>query len=291
MIVLTGATGHFGHAALDALLQKGVAATDIRALVRNEAAAAKFQTRGIETAIGDYDDYGSLVKAFTGADKLLFISGSDLGKRLSQHHNVIAAAQEAGVKHVVYTSFQRRNETESSPLWIVAESHIATEKELKQSGLAYTILRNNLYLDFLPGFIGENVLETGVIYVPAEKGRVGAVLRAEMAEAAATVLSTTGHENREYDFTNTEAVSYDEIAQTISDASGKAIRYHSPAVDDYIQTLTGFGVPAEVVGIFSSFAIAQAQGELDATSDDLTRLLGRKPISIREFISRLYTQS
>ncbi len=291
MIVLTGANGHFGNAAIDFLLQKGVQPTDIRALVRNENAANELQTRGIGTAIGDYDDRASLVRAFTGADKLLFVSGSDLGKRLAQHHNVIAAAQEAGVKHVVYTSFQRRNETESSPLWMVAESHIATEKALKESGLAYTILRNNLYLDFLPGFIGENVLETGVIYVPAETGRVGAVLRAEMAEAAAAVLSTTGHENREYDFTNTEAVSYDEIAETISEASGKAISYHSPAADDYIQTLTGFGVPAEVIGIFSSFAIAQAQGELNATSDDLTRLLGRKPISVREFISRLYTQS
>jgi len=288
MILVTGATGHFGKATIDSLIEKGIKTNDILALVRNEAAAADFKNNGISAVIGDYDNYASLVSAFQGVEKLLFVSGSDLMKRLSQHQNVINAAKEAGVQHLVYTSFQRKNETETSPLWIVAQSHIQTEKWLKESGMDYTILKNNLYMDFLPGFIGEKVLETGGIYVPAENGKISAVLRSEMAEAAANILTTSGHVGKEYDFTNEEAVSYKEIAQAISEVSGKMINYISPSVEDYGKTLSNYGLPAEVIGIFSSFAVAQAQGELDTVSADLEKILGRKPVSVKDFVSLLY---
>jgi len=206
MIVVTGATGQYGNATINFLLQKGVANNQIVALVRSEAAAERLRPLGINVAIGDYNNYASLVKAFTGADKLLFISGSDIAKRLTQHQNVVNAAKEAGIKHIVYTSFQRKNETETSPLWIVAQSHISTEQWIKESGMTYTILKNNLYMDFLPGFIGEKVLETGVAYVPAENGKIAAVLRADMAEATANILSGSNHNNKMYDFTNTRAI-------------------------------------------------------------------------------------
>lgn len=289
MIVVTGATGQYGNATINFLLQKGVASNQIVALVRNEASAERLKPLGVKVAIGDYDDYASLVNAFSGADKLLFISGSDIAKRLAQHQNVVSAAKEAGVKHIVYTSFQRKNETETSPLWMVAQSHISTEQWIKESGIAYTILRNNLYMDFLPGFIGEKVLETGVVYVPAENGKIAAVLRADMAEATATILSTSNHEGKVYNFTNTEAITYQAIADTITAVTGKAIQYVSPSASEYAQTLAKFQVPAEVIGIFSGFAVAQAQGELDVTSDDLTTLLGRKPVSVTDFISQVYT--
>lgn len=288
MILVTGATGHFGKATLKALLEKGVPSHQMAALVRNETAGNEFKAQGITTVIGDYDDFSSLVTAFTGVEKLLFISGSDIVKRLSQHENVINAAMEAGVKHVVYTSFQRKNETESSPLWMVAQSHIETENWLKASGMAYTILKNNLYMDFLPGFIGEKVLESGVLYVPAADGKVGAVLRSDMAEAAAVILATSNHEGKEYHFTNTKALSYEEMAQIISEVSGKNINYISPDEAEYKTTLANYGVPGEVIGIFSSFAIAQAQGELNTESQDLEKLLGREPLSIADFLKQLY---
>lgn len=291
MILVTGATGHFGNAAIKSLLEKGVRADEILALVRNESTADDIKKQGIKVLVGDYNNYPSLVNAFTGVEKLLFVSGSDIVKRILQHENVINAAKEAGVKHIVYTSFQRKDESETSPLWIVAQSHILTEKRLKESGIDYTILKNNLYMDFLPGFIGEKVLETGILYVPAESGKVSAVLRIEMAEAAATILSSPGHEGKEYDFTNTEAVSYQEIAETISEISGKKITYISPSIQDYGNALTNAGVPAEVVGIFSSFAIAQAKGELDVESSDLENLLGRKPLSVRNFLSSSYSSA
>ena len=288
MILITGATGNFGSATLNFLVEKGVQPNEIKALVRNEASATASLEKGIGIAIGSYDDYDSLTKAFTGVDQLLLVSGNDIENRLQQHLNVINAAKEVGVKHIVYTSFQRKNETPSSPLWMVAHSHLETEKALKESGLSYTILKNNLYMDFLPGFIGEHVLENKTIYVPAENGTISAVLRSEMAEAAATILSSKGHENKEYDFTNNEALSYSEIAKIISETSGKSIAYVSPSAAEYQTTLKGFGLPDEAVGVFTSFAVGQAEGELEKVSTDLEKILQRKPVSVRSFLEKTY---
>ena len=143
-------------------------------------------------------------------------------------------------------------------------------------------------MDFLPGFIGEHVLENKTIYVPAENGTISAVLRSEMAEAAATILSSKGHENKEYDFTNNEALSYSEIAKIISETSGKNIVYVSPSATEYQTTLKGFGLPDEAVGVFTSFAVGQAEGELEKVSTDLENILQRKPVSVRSFLEKTY---
>ena len=131
MILVTGATGHFGNAVIDFLLKKGTEANQISALVRNVQKAEDLKNKGIDLRTGSYDNYASLVSAFKGVDKLLFVSGSEVPNRLSQHENVVKAAKEAGVKHIVYTSFERKDETETSPLWGVAQSHLQTEKWLR----------------------------------------------------------------------------------------------------------------------------------------------------------------
>jgi len=164
MILVTGATGHFGKSTIDFLLKKGISSTNIVALVRDEEKAVDLKNKGVVLRIGDYDDYTSLITAFKGIEKLLLVSGSDILKRGVQHQNVVSAAKEAGVKHIVYTSFQGKNEQETSPLWLVAQSHLQTEVWLKESGMDYTILKNTLYMDLVPAFLGEKVVETGMIF-------------------------------------------------------------------------------------------------------------------------------
>src|ERR1700754_4815082 len=115
MILLTGATGHFGKNTIHSLLAKGIPAQNIAALVRDEAKATDLKAKGITLKKGDYDNEASLAGAFKGVDKLLLVSGSDAFKRSQQHRNVVNAAKEAGVKHIVYTSFERKNETATSP--------------------------------------------------------------------------------------------------------------------------------------------------------------------------------
>src|SRR5690606_12729824 len=120
------------------------------------------KAKGINLKIGDYDNYLSLVEAFKGVDKLLLVSSSDVANRTQQHENAVNAAKEVGVKHILYTSSERKNETETSPIYFLGKSHLETERLIKESGLTYTIFRNNLYLEALPMFFGEQVLETGI---------------------------------------------------------------------------------------------------------------------------------
>ena len=144
MILVTGATGPLGKAVVESLLKK-TPASNITALVRDPAKSEALKEQGVDIRQGDYNNYDSLVKAFTGIDKLYFVSGNDIPNRSTQQANVVRAAKQAGVKHILYTSFQRKNETFSSPIALVAQSHLQTEKALKESGIPYTILKHTLY--------------------------------------------------------------------------------------------------------------------------------------------------
>lgn len=288
MILVTGATGNYGKATIDFLLKKGISANSISALVRDVAKAEDLKTKGINLKIGDYDNYAALVEAFKGVDKLLLVSSSDVVKRGQQHENAVKAAKEAGVKHILYTSFERKNNTETSPIAFLAKSHIDTENLIKASGMTYTILKNNLYLDALPMFFGEQVLETG-IFLPAGDTKSAFALRNDMAEATANILTSEGHGNKEYSFSNTENISLQEIAQNLSEIVGKQVNYVSPPQAVYVETLTKANVPAEYIGMFAGFAEAIKQGEFSAEKTDLENLLGRKPTTAKAFLKELYT--
>ncbi len=287
MILVTGATGHLGKATIEFLLAKGVAASEIAALVRDEAKAQDLKAKGITLKIGDYDNYESLVSAFKGVDKLLLVSGSDVANRAKQQENGVLAAKEAGVKHILYTSFERKNETGTSPVSFLADSHLQTEKIIKASGMNYTIFRNNLYFDALPMFFGENVAENG-IFLPAGETKSSFALRKDMAEATANVLIGQGHENKEYSFSNSEKVSIGDIAKSLGEVLGKDISYTSPSSEVYVESLSKAGVPEQYIGVFNGFAEAIKQGEFDITNDDLEKILGRKPATVKSFLTETY---
>ncbi|MEL1240193.1 SDR family oxidoreductase [Flavobacterium flavipallidum] len=286
-ILVTGATGHFGKATIEFLINKGTDAKNIYALVRDATKADDLSAKGVNLKIGDYNDYESLVSAFQGIDKLVLVSGTDLANRSAQQLNAVKAAKEAGVKHIVYTSFERKNETETSPIAFLAQSHIDTDNAIKASGLTYTILRNNLYLDVLPMFLGEKVLENG-IYFPAGEGKAAYVSRNDLAEAAANILISEGHENKEYATNNIENYSFQDVAETLSQITNKNISYFSPASEEYAEVLKNAEVPAEYIGMFVGFGAAIEQGEFNADKSDLENLLGRRPLSLNEFLEQVY---
>ncbi len=285
MILITGANGHLGRQTIEFLIKKGIEPSQITALVRSIEKGEDLALKGVKIAIGDYDDQESLVKAFKGIDKILLVSGSDLKNRLAQHERILKAAKEANVKHVIYTSGARVSDSPDSLLWLFMEAHIKTEELLKSSGLTYTILRNGLYLDIIPLFIGD-VLNTEMIYLPTGQGRVAMALRSEMAEAAAEVLTSGGHENKQYNLVNIETYSFKEVAEYISKITGKSIQYISPSKEEFTSTLleAGIDMPEEYLYIL----LALSEGEGDFTSNDLTRLLGRDPLSLNEFLLNEY---
>lgn len=288
-ILVTGATGHLGKGTVEFLLKKGIAPNQISVLVRDESKASELKEKGVRILIGDYNDYASLVRAFTGVDKLLFVSSSDVANRVPQHENVVKAAKEVAVGHIIYTSGLLTVPMEKSAIRFVAQAHENTEQWIKESGLPYTFLKNNLYMDIIPMFIGDKVLETGTIYLPAGSGRTGFTLRSDMAEASANVLATDGHVGQEYNITNLEAYSYEDVAEAISRITGKTINYVSPSPEEFTTVLKNAGVPEEMIGALTGFTLAQAQGEFDIVGTDLETLLGRKPITLKEFLRSVYT--
>jgi len=288
MILVTGATGHLGKAVVNGLLKK-ISPADIAVLVRQEAQAKHFRDLGVTVRMGDYDHFDTLVKAFDGIDKLYFVSSSDLHNRVPQHTNVVNAAIQAGVKHIVYTSFQRVNETETSPIASLANAHLVTEKLIKDSGMTYTILKHGLYFDTIPMFVGENILETKTIFQPAGQGKTAYALRAEQAEAGVNVLLGKGHENKEYELTGIETSSYDDVAKAISAATNIPVTYFSPSVAEFTEALTNANVPDIYIGLFAGFSTAIKEGEFSKTSPDLEQLLGRKPSTLDEYIASHYS--
>lgn len=291
MILVTGATGQFGSKAIDHLLNKRVKNSGIAALVRDVAKAESLKDKGVELRTGDYSDYPSLVKAFTGVDKLLLVSSSDRGaveNRTAHHINAIKAAKEAGVKHIVYTSFVRKPGFEETAIAAFQNSHLQTEEFLKSSGIAYTILQNGIYLEMISIFAGGKVAETGTILYPAGEGKATWVLREELAEAAAHVLTTEGHKNKTYSLTNTEAASFGDIAKELSGVLVKEVQYQSPSAAEFEAIMKGAGVPEVYIGMFIMWATAQEQGALDLEDDTLANLLDRKPTTVRQFITKVY---
>lgn len=285
MILVTGATGNLGKATVEFLAKK-IPADNIAVLVRDENKASDLKALGVAVRTGDYNDKDSLIKAFQGIDKLLLISSNDFNDRLGQQKRAVDAAKEAGVKHILYTGVSMKN-IENSALKYLMEEHFDTEKYILDSGLNYTFLRDNLYADVIPMFIGEHVLETGINF-PAGKGKVAFSLRTEMAEAFANVLSTEDHENRTYEISNVESYSFQDVADALSAHSGKTVAYHDLSADEFSKALAEAGVPEAMIGFSIGFATAAKDGDFDVPNNHLEQLLGRKPRSLNEFIKELY---
>jgi NAD(P)H dehydrogenase (quinone) len=286
-ILVTGATGPLGGAVVAELL-KNTSAANISILARDPAKAAGLQEQGVTVLKGDYNDYASLVAAFKGIDKLYFVSGNDVASRIPQHENVVAAAKEAKVGHIFYSSFDRKTENDSSPIAFVTAGHLHTEALLKASGIHYTILKHSIYTDMLPYFMGDKVLETGV-FLPAGKGKVPFASRTDMGIAGAKLMLGTGHENKWYQLAGDVSYTFDDIAAILSELSGKPVSYVSPSQEEYTTQLSAAGVPGEMAHVFGAFAQSMKQGEFDLPDTTLEKILGRKPESVKEYLKKAYS--
>lgn len=285
MILVTGATGNFGKAAIHSLRKKRPSSRVV-GLARDPSRAADIVKAGVEIRRGDYTNYDSLVRAFSGVDRLLFVSSSALRGVAEQHANVIRAAKEAGVRYVAYTSIVNLPHITRVPL--VAD-YRETEEALKASGLTYTILRNGYYMDMLPTFIGE-VQSTGRIRCPAGDGRASFAARADLAEAAASVIAGKGHDRGIYELNTGRSYSFHDVAQALTKALGTTIAYEDAPSEQWAHSLRAQGMPEAEIELMVDLAASICFSEADKPTGDLKRLLGREPIDLEEFLKAAYTR-
>ena len=286
-ILVTGATGQLGSYLINKLLEK-VSPEEITALVRDENKAEALKNKGVQIIVGNYEDRASLVKAFKGVDKLYFISSSEMMNRVEQHENVVKSAVEAKVGHIFYTSVQRKSEDRSSPSAIITNDHVKTDEIIKQSDMTYTILKHGLYSDILPMFMGDKVVETGTVFLPAANGKAAFASRKDMAEAGAILLTTNGHENKTYEISGVDSLSFHDIAGILSELSGKSIQYVSPSPEQYADQLRSYSVPEQMIQGASNLCVGIAQAEFDFPSNDLQNILGRKLETVKESLKVAY---
>ncbi len=277
MIGITGATGQLGRLVVEQLKQK-VAAKQIVALVRTPAKATAL---GVEAREGDYGNPAQLKKALAGVETLLLISSNELGQRAAQHRNVIEAAKEAGVTRVVYTSLLH---ADRSAIRLLAEEHLATESDLKASGLHWTILRNGWYTEnytaSIPGAVAH-----GAFMGAAGTGKISSATRADYAAAAAAALSTEGHVGQAYELAGDQAYSLEEFAAEISRQTGKAIPYKHMSEAEYAKVLERVGLPAQMAQAYANFDAGAAQGALFDDGRALSKLIGRPTTPLAAAVS------
>lgn len=277
-IAITGATGQLGSIVIEKLLLQ-TEANNIVALVRNPAKATHLTAQNIEVREFDYDRPETLVPALSGIDKLLLISANEVGRRTPQHKAVINAAKVAGVPYLAYTSLLR---ADTSPLGL-AQEHRETEKLIQDSGLRYTFLRNNWYSEnYLAGVA--HTIEIGTLFGAAQDGRISSASRIDYAEAAAKVLTSTGHDNQIYELAGSQSFSLSELATLIGQAASKTINYQNLSAEEYTQGLTQAGLPAGLVEVIVDADIQTIQGAMYSDSQDLEQLIGRKTTNIQDAI-------
>jgi NAD(P)H dehydrogenase (quinone) len=276
-IAVTGATGHLGRLAVEALLERGVAAADIVALGRDTARLDDLAARGVQVRRADYDDPASLTAALAGVDRLLLVSGTAFGRRVAQHSAVIEAAREAGVGLVVYTSSPNAD----TASYTIAQEHRGTEQALAASGVPHVVLRNGWYLENytaqLPVY-----LEHGIVGAAGD-GRISAASRAELAEAAAVVLTGEGYAGQVLDLGG-PAFTLAELAAEVSAASGREVTYTDLPQEQLVEVLVGAGVPAPMAGALADSDADAAHGALFLEPTDLEKLLGRPATTMPEAV-------
>ncbi|MEV7020551.1 SDR family oxidoreductase [Kitasatospora sp. NPDC093558] len=276
MYVVTGATGQLGRLVVEGLLA-AVPAAEVAVAVRSAEKAADLAARGVAVRVVDYDRPETLAGAFAAGDRVLLISGSEVGRRIPQHRAVIEAAKAAGVALFAYTS------APGAATFRLVDEHRATEELIAASGLPSVLLRNGWYTE---NYLGDaaGTVARGVVLGSAGEGRVASAPRKDYADAAVAVLLGEGHEGRVYELSGDTAWSLPELAAELAAASGAPVEHRDVTPAAHRDVLIGAGLPEGFAEVLVDVDAGIARGELAGTPGDLARLIGRPTVPLAESV-------
>ncbi|TGL32623.1 SDR family oxidoreductase [Leptospira koniambonensis] len=266
-VLVTGASGHLGKIVLEELLKKGH--NKIIATTRKPESLENFAKRGVTIRKASFDDPASLVTAFQGADRILIISTDNIGNRIPEHSAAVDAAVKVGAKRILYTSLTKADEI---PVTFAFE-HEGTEEKIKQSGLAYTILRNNLYSDYLIPKL-QHAVASGSIYGSGGEGSCAYVSRTDCAKAAAAALLSQESGNKILEISGPKAWTYAELAKFTSELTGVSVSYVDLPAEELSKVLVGAGVPKPMADALASFDVSIREGYVKDVNTSLKDLIG-----------------
>ena len=271
---LTGATGRIGGRVAARLATKGV---PLRLLVRDPDRAPDLP--GATSVVAPFADGDAVRAALAGVETAFMVSASEAADRAQQHVTFVEAAAAAGVRHLVYLSFQGASREST---FTFARDHAVTEEAIRASGMGWTFLRDSFYADFMPGLVGDD----GVIRGPGGDGRVAVVAQDDIADAAAAVLlDAAAHAGRTYTLTGPTALSFKEIAAIVGEASGREVSYVDETLDEARASRAVYGAPDwEVAGWISTYT-AVAAGEHADVMGDVEALTGHRATPLREVLA------
>lgn len=279
-ILVTGASGQLGRAVVRHLLEsQGIAPASLIAVTRDPAKLADLAAKGVTVRAGDFKAADTLPAAFAGADKVLIISGADIGQRLPQHQAAVAAAVEAGASRIAYTSMPN---PEPGNRVLFAPEHFGTEQAIKETGLPYTIFRNGWYQENLMLALPA-AFASGSWYTSSGQGRIAHAARDDMAAAIAGALASEEGESVTYTLTGPEALTSDEIAARAANSLGKPLQVVHVTDEQLAEGLKAAGVPEAFIPLTVSFDTNTREGGFDLATGDIEKLSGRAPAPIESF--------
>lgn len=272
-ILVTGATGTFGNLVAEMLHQNG---EEIRVMVRDPS---RFNLSGFEVAVGDFAEPDRLDAALSGIERV-FLASFDRGDFVALQANAIAAAKRQGVQHIVRISTMFIDEPKFASFMDVS---IEGERQLEGSGVGYTHLRPSWVLqNFLPTSAATPARD-GFIRLPAGDGRIGFVDARDVAAVATTVLMEPGHEGCTYELTGPEARTHDEVAEALSRATGREIKFENLSPQTYANELAAAGWPQKSIETMDLLFADIRAGGAAVLTEDVKRVTGRAPFGIEEF--------
>lgn len=273
LIAVTGATGRLGARVAQRLTEAGLRR---RLVVRDPERAPRLP--GAEVARAAYGDAGAVRAALAGVDTVFMVSGAESAERVDEHRTFVDAAVAAGVRRLVYTSFYG---AAPDATFTLARDHWATEQHLRDTPLAWTFLRDNLYLEMLPLFAGPD----GALRGPAGDGRVAGVAIDDVADVAALVLREPGrHDGQTYELTGPQALTLEQVAEIITFVTGRQTGYHPETIEEAYASRAAYGAPQWQVDAWVSTYVAIARGELAAVTDTVERLTGVAPLTLDDLL-------
>ncbi|WP_422038169.1 SDR family oxidoreductase [Roseibium sp.] len=284
MIAVTGANGQLGRSVLRFL--KDLGNEPIRALVRTPEKVQDLATAQVSVVRFDYDDPASLPEALEGVDRLLLISGSELGRRVPQHAAVIEAAKSACVKFITYTSLLNVPGTQL----ILGAEHVETERLLEKSGIAHVCLRNGWYLENFAGTIAA-ALEHGAVVGSSADGKTSIAGRDDYAEAAARTIAGDDLSTRAVELAGDEAITLQDLANEISRQTGRRIPFQNLPEEDYAGILRGAGLPDGFARAIADASARTAQGELYNSSSALREIIARPTRTLPDYVTEILSAS